>query len=123
MSQLVSAVMARDTSNIKIVDDSYSPLFQDIFYKSESIREIRTPLDARVYRLGVELGIEATVDEDQCDNLHLAIERCKRSIIEACFGEFREDFYRLENAIYDMDFAKAKVLLTEFQRKMFEVSK
>ena len=89
MSQLVSAVMARDTGNRKIVDDRYSQLFQDVFSKVERSVEIMGPLVAKVYRIGVELGVETQVTETQEDELSDAIIRAKRSIIEACFGEFR----------------------------------
>ena len=126
MSQLVKAVMATDTGKRKTIG-SFSPLFQDVFSVRETIQEVHN-VDlhmAKLYKIGVTLGATVTVSELDCvsnsDAVSEAVERTKRSIVEAVFGEFREDFYRLESAIYDRDFQKARTLLTEFQRKMFEV--
>ena len=126
MSQLVKAIMATDTGKRKTIG-AFSPLFQDVFSIHETIQEVRH-IDlhvAKLYKIGVTLGNTVTVSDLDCvnnsDAVSEAIERTKRSIVEAVFGEFREDFYRLEAAIYDRDFQKARTLLTEFQRKMYEV--
>lgn len=126
MSQLVKAVMGADTGKRKTIG-AFSPLFQDVFSMHESIQEVHN-VDlhiAKLYKIGVTLGNTVTVSELDCvsngNAVSEAIERTKRSIVEAVFGEFREDFYRLESAIYDRDFQKARSLLTEFQRKMYEV--
>ena len=126
MSQLVRAVMATDTGDRRLLH-TFSPLFQDVFEKKEHITEIRDSnmYAAKVYKIGVNLGAKVVVSEldavNCADAISDAIERTKRSIVEAAFGEFREDFYRLESAIYDRDFQKARSLLTEFQRKMYEI--
>lgn len=125
MSQLVKAIMSTDTGDKKLIN-SFSPLFQDVFEKKEHIAEVRDSdmYLAKIYKIGVTLGAKVTVSELDAvhgDAILEAVERTKRSIVEAVFGEFREDFYRLESAIYDRDFQKARTLLTEFQRKMYEV--
>ena len=78
---------------------------------------------AKVYRIGVTLGSQCIVSEYEQltkeDVLAEAINRTKRSIIEAIFGEFRGDLMHLENAIYDRDFLKAKNLLRVLENKMF----
>lgn len=123
MSQVVKAVIAEDTGDRKLLD-SFSPLFQDVFSVREEIHEMRTMQDvAKVYRIGVTLGSQCMVSEYEQltkeDVLAEAINRTKRSIIEAIFGEFRGDLMHLENAIYDRDFLKAKSLLRSLENKMF----
>ena len=123
MSQLVKAITATDTGSRKI-NQEFSPLFVDVFDKTEKIHELRSPIElGKIYEIGVTLGAKTIVSESDYlhdkDGLSVAIERTKQSIIEACFGEFREDFYRIQNAIYDRDFQKARSLLIEFQDKMF----
>ena len=115
MSQLVRAVTAKETGDRKLVE-SFSPLFQDVFSIHETIQEVRDVnfYAAKVYKIGVTLGNTVTVSEVDAfsnkDAVTEAIERTKRSIVEAVFGEFREDFYRLESAIYDRNFQKARTL-------------
>ena len=127
MSQLVKAITATDTGARKYIKDQFSPLFQDVFSRKEDVAEVRDDLGsvAKVYRIGVTMGAQVMVsDMDYLANenaLSESIDRTKRQVIEACFGEFREDFYQLEAAIYDRDFQKARSLLTNFQRKMYEV--
>lgn len=123
MSQVVKAIIAEDTGDRKLLD-SFSPLFQDVFSVREEIHEVRTMQDvAKVYRIGVTLGSKCIVSEYEQltkeDVLAEAINRTKRSIIEAIFGEFRGDLMHLENAIYDRDFLKAKSLLRSLENKMF----
>ena len=122
MSQLVNAIRASDTGDRKLLDGKFTPLFEDVFSVKETIR--KDPLDyATIYQIGVTLGNRAIVSEFEnvknVDALTEAIERTKRSIIEAVFGEFRQDFRLLENAIYDRDFLAARNLLVKFEEKMF----
>ena len=42
--------------------------------------------------------------------------------VDSVWLDFCESDSYVDNAVYDRDFAKAKVLLTEFERKMFEVT-
>lgn len=126
MSQLVKAVMAHDTGNRTVLQNHFSPLFVDVFEKKEQIDQTYDQaVVAKIYRIGVTLGTQVIVSEfdelqDQ-DAMALAIERAKRSIIEAVFGEFREDIVQLHNAIYDRDFLKSRSILTKLCEKMFSV--
>jgi hypothetical protein len=124
MSQVVKAITAEDTGNRKLID-SFSPLFQDVFSVKETIQELRHEEVAKVYRIGVTLGAQCMVTESMRDanedSLTEAINRTKRSVIEAIFGEFRGDIMHLETAIYNRDFAKAKELLRVLESKMFGV--
>lgn len=128
MSQLVRAIVATDTGNRKVIDDaSFSPLFVDVFDMKQNVAEtydIKMHA-ATIYRVGVTLGAKVTVSEfDRLQDesaLEMAIERTKRSVIEAVFGEFRQDILQLHNAIYDRDFQKSRALLTTLEKKMFGV--
>ena len=123
MSQVVKAITAEDTGDRKLLD-SFTPLFQDVFKVKEEIYDLRTEQDiAKVYRIGVTIGSQCMVSQYEQltkeDVVAEAIDRTKRSVIEAIFGEFRSDIMHLETAIYDRDFLKAKHLLRVLENKMF----
>lgn len=122
MSQLAKAVLASDTGERKLLDGKFTPLFQDVFSMKEYVLE--DPVEcAKIYQIGVTLGNKAAVSEFETlkhgDALTDAIERTRRSIVEAVFGEFRQDFRLLEGAIYDRDFLTARNLLVQLEDKMF----
>ena len=128
MSQVVKAIAAIDTGQRKVFDEKkFSPLFQDVFESKMQVSEVRDVefITAKLFKIGVTLGQTAMVTEleqlGSDDALSEAIYRTKRSVIEAIFGEFREDFMRIQNALYDRDFQKARTLLVAFENKMFEV--
>jgi len=118
MSQLVKSVMAKDTGQRKIIDD-FRPIYRDIVSINEAITRSDIHI-AQVYDIRAIIGSRVMVmyDEDQ-GALKEAINRTKQQIIEAVFGEFREDFMRLEMALYDRDFQKSRIILDEFRNKMF----
>lgn len=121
MSQVVKAIVEHDTGNRKVLQDSFSPLFQDVFNVKSEIFETRDVdhIVAKVYRIGVTLGNQVMVTEHEEDTLSFAVERVKRQVIEAIFGEFRTDFMNVERALYDRDFQKARDYLRVFEEKMF----
>ena len=128
MSQIVKAIAAIDTGQRKVFDEKkFTPLFQDVFESKMQVSEVRdvSLTTAKLFKIGVTLGQSAMVTEleqlGSDDALSEAIYRTKRSVIEAVFGEFREDFMRIQNALYDRDFQKARTLLVAFENKMFEV--
>lgn len=128
MSQVVKAIAAIDTGQRKVFDEKkFTPLFQDVFESKLQVSDAQdiSYVTAKVFKIGVTLGQTAMVTEleqlGSDDALSEAIYRTKRSVIEAIFGEFREDFMRVQNALYDRDFQKARTLLVAFENKMFEV--
>ena len=127
MSQLVKAITASDTGSRKFVQNEFSPLFNDVFNRKELIDTTFTSegFVAKIYKIGVTMGAQVMVDDTEIigdqSALEHAIERTKMNVVEACFGEFRQDFLRINNALYDRDFQKARSLLTEFEKRMFEV--
>jgi hypothetical protein len=121
--------MSKDTGARRILSDEFTPLFKDVFELKEHVAEVKDPgpayAIAKVYKIAVTIGNECIVTDDLSANtsvaLEHAVERTKRAIVEAVFGEFRQDFYMIETALYDRDFHRARAHLTEFQRKMYEV--
>jgi hypothetical protein len=127
MSQVVRAIGAHDTGERKLIKESFSTLFQDVFSVKEQIRDLKgTEGVAKQYRIGVTLGAQVWVSEldilqGKCDVLQEAIDRTKRQVIEAIFGEFRQDLMLTERALYDRDFQKARDHLRILEQKMFGI--
>lgn len=124
MSQLVKAITAVDTGERKYIPKGLSPLFVDVFSgKSESSTTYVEDI-AKVYKIGVTLGCSATVSEstlirEGSTPLEEAVNRCKKQIIEAVFGEFRQDFRLIEKAIYDHNTEEAGRHLYNMEQKMY----
>lgn len=125
MSQVVKAIVATDTGNRKVIQKGLSALFTDVFHAKSEIYELKdTQTVTKVYRFGVQIGCQAMVTDTEYlhnpDALQQAIKRTKRQVIEGIFGEFRQDFRRIEKALYDYQFEEAGKLLHEMEYKMFE---
>ena len=122
MSKVVNAIMAikEDRRRLK-----QTKLFTDVFTVREDIQTLNPGTDIQ-YRIGVTLGSQCWVDEFQKlkdDNALIhAIERSKRQVIEAIFGEFRADFRSIERALYDSDIETARVMFHALEDRMFEVT-
>jgi hypothetical protein len=123
MSQVVKAIVATDLGERKVFRDQFSPLFQDVFNVKSSIQEYRLDSIAKQYRIGVTIGAQCWVEENiqnsHCDTLENAIERTKKHVIEAIFGEFRHDLMMVERELYNRDFQKARDHLRILEEKMF----
>lgn len=122
MSNLVKAIAASDTGERRAVPVK-SKLFQDVFSMREYIGETYQHDVAKVYRIGVTLGNTCMVTELESMKNHLAlthaIERTKQQVIEAVFGEFRQDFRMIEKLLYDYDFEGAATALRAMEQKMY----
>ena len=122
MSQLAKAVQYVDTQDRVIINKGFSPLFKDIVgVKSHSSRDYSV---GHKYRIGVNLEVTATIPEIDLINgkLDAAVQRVKQQIVEAVFGEFRQDFERIHMALNDYDVETARVRLYDLQEKMYGVS-
>lgn len=123
MSNLVKAIAATDTGERTYIKQKMSKLFQDVFSVREDMQTTYAPEIAVVYKIGVTLGNQVMVPEFaklQNENaLTLAIERTKEQIIEAVFGEFRQDFRLIEKLLYDYDFEGAATALRAMEQKMY----
>jgi hypothetical protein len=122
MSQVVNAITAIKGDRRRL---KHTRLFQDVFSVREDIAEVQAMTQTQ-YRVGVTLGSQCWVDDlEQIKNdnaIELAVQRTKRQVIEAIFGEFREDFRNIERSLYDSDIETARVQLHEMEKKMFDVT-
>ena len=119
MSQLVKAVQYVDTKDRVIINQGFSPLFTDLVeVKSYSHQDC---LIGHKYRIGVKIEATATIPESKILSNHLdeAVDRVKRQIIEAVFGEFRQDFERVHMALNNYDVETARLMLIELQGKLY----
>lgn len=122
MSNLVKAIAASDTGERKVFPVK-SKLFQDVFSIREDIGETHQHDVVKIYKIGVTLGNTCMVTELESMRNHLAlthaIQRTKDQIIEAVFGEFRQDFRMIEKLLYDYDFEGAATALRAMEQKMY----
>jgi len=121
MSNFIKAVKARKTTEFAHLPVK-SKLFNHIFSKDESYSDAAGifPDRATVYDIQVTLGNRAYIPEySNGTELTEAIHRTKRSIIEAVFGEFREDFRLIEMYLYQQEFEKARQALLAMEHKMY----
>jgi hypothetical protein len=122
MSKVVNAIMATKNDHVR---HKPSTLFRDVFSVREDIKTVPIELEIQ-YRIGVTIGSQCWVSElEQLKHenaLELAVQRTKRQVIEAIFGEFREDFRNIERALYDSDIENARIMLHKMEDKMFEVT-
>ena len=122
MSNVVNAIMAKKGDRAR---PKQTKLFQDVFTVREDIQTVTAGIEVQ-YRIGVTLGSECWVDEISIikapNALEMAIDRSKRQVIEAIFGEFRADFRNIERALYDSNIEEARVMLHDLEKKMFEVT-
>lgn len=122
MSQLVKAVQYVDTKDRVIINQGFSPLFTDLVeVKSYSHQDC---LIGHKYRIGVKIEATATIPESKILSNHLdeAVDRVKRQIVEAIFGEFRQDFERVHMALNNYDVETARLMLIELHEKMYGIS-
>lgn len=121
MSKVVNAITAERSDKKRYPQ---SQLFQDVFKVREDIQ--KSPTLEVQYRIGVTLGSQCWVSEEmnlsRNDAIEKAVQRTKRQVIEAIFGEFREDFRNIERALYDSNIENARVMLHRMEDKMFQVT-
>lgn len=122
MSQVVNAIMATKSDRVRFKQPK---LFQDVFAVREEINEVNAGLEIQ-YRIGVTLGSQCWISDSaraQNDNaIEMAVQRTKRQVIEAIFGEFRADFRSIERALYNSDIETARVMFHALEDRMFEVT-
>ena len=122
MSKVVNAIMATKGEHRRI---KQTKLFQDVFAVREDIQTVTAGTEIQ-YKIGVTLGAQCWVSEmEQLKNddaLVMAVQRTKRQVIEAIFGEFRADLRSIERALYDSDIETARVMFHTLENRMFEVT-
>lgn len=117
MSNLVKAIMATQTQDRKYIKTS--KLFLDVVSIEEKSNITYTPNIATLYNIRAIFESRATILDDDRMALSEAIRRSKQQIIEAIFGEFRQDFRMIEYHLYNYDFEKAEDALHNMEIKMF----
>lgn len=126
MSMIVDAIEAFDTGERKFISQKTSRLFQDVFDAKSTWEDVKDPYICKIYSIGVKLGSKVMVEEhpnkNYEDELADAVDRTKKQIIEAIFGEFRTNFREIEKALYNFDYETARVLLRRFEEQMFKVT-
>lgn len=71
--------------------------------------------------IGTKFFVEAGVSTAQTTNaIKYVTDKAKRQILEEIFGEFRQDLYNLDVALYNQDYQKAKALLDGVMKNMFD---
>ena len=115
MSKLAKEVFADSYSTRVTVATS---LLSDILTVNETIDQI-SPI-FREYSISANFRCRTVLPENDSDALEYAVKMAKRSIVEAVFGEFREDFYKIHNALQEQNLHKAQKLLHNMQYRMFE---
>lgn len=122
MSKVVNSIAATKNDRVRL---KQSKLFQDVFAVREDIQTLKHGTEIQ-YRIGVTLGAQCWIDEaEQMKNgmaVEMAVQRTKRQVIEAIFGEFRQDFRSIEHALYDSNIEDARVMFHALEKRMFEVT-
>jgi len=122
MSQVVNAIVATKGDRARI---KQTKLFKDVFSVREDMQTTNMGTEIQ-YRIGVTIGSQCWVDQLEYlkdgNALEAAIERTKRQVIEAIFGEFRVDFRNIERALYDSDIETARVMFHALEDRMFQVT-
>jgi len=120
MSEVVKAIKYLDLGERKYVQSKKNPLFEGVFNAKAVAGDTYTETGfvAKRYRIEVRIGADAFISNE--DSIHHSVERTKRQVIEAIFGEFRPHFRQIEKAIYDYDYHEAGKLLHEMEKKMYE---
>ena len=116
MSKLVSAVKCHKGNKYY---SPISPLFNKYIEFTDTTTRI---LDVGVeYIMIAKFGSKVIVTDGDEEALAHAIDDVKSSIVEAVFGEFRENFRELNSATYDGNLPVIRSLLNKFHEKMFRV--
>lgn len=117
MSQLAKAISAVETGERILIRKKLSPLFNDLVnVKHESLID---PMIGMKYRIGVKLEASAVISDPQ--QTDFVVDRVRQQIVEAIFGEFRQDITRMYVALNDYDVETARAILDDLSHNMFDI--
>lgn len=121
MSQIARAIQYTDTGNRTAIRPKLSPLFENMVdVKAEYHDKYDVLGILKTYRIQLKLTNDFKIDElAPPEDLKEGVDRAKRQLIEAVFGEFRPQIRRIEQAIYDYNMEDAGRLLRELEENMF----
>lgn len=72
------------------------------------------------YNLECTFKTAFLIKEGDRHNIEQGIAKSKRLILEEIFGEFRQDLYKIDAALYDRDYHKANESLQSMMKNMFD---
>ena len=118
MSKLSENLKAYPTGNRYV----QTPTLNCVSFKTTSYETLPWQVE---YSLECKIGSTFVVQpgnslHDTAVSVQSALYRCKRQILEEIFGEFRQDLYNLDVALYNQDYEKAKTLLDGVIKNMFD---
>lgn len=116
MSKLSEMIQAKQTSERRHVM-APMPALVDIDYSCTALPG--DPLHY-VYEMNVTLGCQAVIRQGSGD-ADVKLKVIRRQVVEAIFGEFREDIYTIERALMNYDTDKAAQAVSDLYRRMFDV--
>lgn len=121
MSQIARAIQYTDTGNRTTICPKLSPLFENMVDVKAEYHDKYVVLGIlKTYRIQLKLTNDFKIDElAPPEDLKEGVDRAKRQLIEAVFGEFRPQIRRIEQAIYDYNMEDAGRLLRELEENMF----
>lgn len=123
MSKIIEAVKATQTGK-QIATD---PLFDSLAIVKSEFKKNSDYHVGTEHRISVTLGTNVIINESQTirensgEIITEAMKQIRKQIAEAIFGEFRQDLYLINQAIWNRDFYAANQILNDLEKKMFEV--
>lgn len=119
MSNLIKAIVTYNTGNRA---RSYPPLEVSLLNKVLTYEESFPPSinpNLVEFLVSAKFSNKCFVPEGDPNALEYAVRQTKQSIIQAVFGEFREDFLLINRALHQRNFEEAIYLLSKFNTKMY----
>lgn len=120
MSKLSQYITAKQTGRTAIVEKPFKLSLSDVDIdviegdpKFDNYKEI--------YRVTVTLGAQCMISRYDTEGIEYeyVLDYTKKLIIEEAYGEFREDFMLIRQALLKYDVKKAHALLDNMYGKMF----
>jgi hypothetical protein len=120
MSKLSDAVKHNNKKSYK----PQTEFFNSVVKVNEVIETI-TPTQAILYKIEARIGREILIQDNlasknEQDMLEEAVKKVKRQVIEAVFGEFREDIYLVYQSLWEWNCREAEDRLRKLEQKMFD---
>lgn len=116
MSKLAQAIEAVQTKNKQYKMPALVEVSDEYTHHSFSIKE---PLNE--YRIEAKFGLMMLSDPCDDNEHHRKLKQCRAQIVEAIFGEFREDFMGLFTSLSSSNVDEAYHKLEKFYNKMYKV--
>lgn len=110
MSKLSKAIRALQTGEVRVKKDNFK------FTEIKHWNQLSPDYLYREYRIEAKFGVSVYAKEETLSD---AVKDAKFAINEEIFGEFRPILTEIRIALYDVDFTRAKKLLSQLENQMF----